>query len=99
MMWMDGDIVMETSAGGAAGGPQAQPDGREFLSVLVLVPRVDGAKIAFGHSYPGHIIPVEADRGIVRQKRAFLCAQEGVQLSWPFSASWGRASLAAKALS
>ncbi|HPZ89963.1 MAG TPA: TIGR00266 family protein [Bacillota bacterium] len=88
MMWMDGDIVMETSAGGLLGGLKRSLMGESFFQSW-FYPRVDGAKIAFGHSYPGHIIPVEADRGIVCQKRAFLCAQEGVQLELAFQRKLG----------
>ena len=43
----------------------------------------DGAKIAFGSTVPGDVIPVNLSGtpGIIAQKKAFLCAQEGVNVS------------------
>jgi uncharacterized protein (AIM24 family) len=43
----------------------------------------DGAKIAFGSTVPGDVIPVNltGTPGIIAQKRAFLCAEEGVNVN------------------
>jgi len=89
MTWMDADIEMETSTGGLFGGLKRSLMG-ESMFLAWFQPRVDGAQIAFGHSCPGHIMPVDvSSQSIICQKRAFLCAQEGVNLDVAFQRRLG----------
>jgi len=89
MSWMDGNIEMETSTGGLFKGLKRTLMG-ESLFLVWFRPRAEGAKVAFGHSFPGHIIPVDVSReSIICQKRAFLCAQEGVTLDLAFQRRLG----------
>ena len=49
---------------------------------------IDGAKIAFATTVPGDIIPVNmtnTPNGIMLQKKAFLCAEEDVELKIKFT--------------
>lgn len=89
MTWMDGNIDMETSTGGLFSGLKRSLMG-ESMFLVWFRPRAEGAKVAFGHSFPGHIIPVDVSReSVICQKRAFLCAQEGVSLSLAFQRRLG----------
>ncbi|MEJ6950756.1 TIGR00266 family protein [Natronospora cellulosivora (SeqCode)] len=81
MKFMDGDMKMETQAQGGVGGfiKRKMMGETGFLNIYTAVR--DYNRIAFGHSFPGHIIPVEiTNRSIICQKRTFLCATEGVDL-------------------
>ncbi len=89
MSWMDADVEMETSTGGLLKGLKRTLTGERLFLVFFRTQR-PGAMVAFGHSYPGHIIPVDvATQSIICQKRAFLCAQEGVELSLAFQRRLG----------
>lgn len=89
MSWMDGNIEMETSTGGLLSGLKRTLMG-ESLFLVWFRPRTEAAAIAFGHSFPGHIIPVDVSKeSVICQKRAFLCAQEGVTLSLAFQRRLG----------
>jgi uncharacterized protein (TIGR00266 family) len=89
MKWMDGNIGMETSTGGLLSGLKRSLAG-EGLFLVWFWPQSGEGKIAFGHSYPGHIIPVEvSNTAVICQKRAFLCAQEGVTLDLAFQRRLG----------
>lgn len=89
MSWMDGNIEMETSTGGLLSGLKRTLMG-ESLFLVWFRPRTEAATLAFGHSFPGHIIPVDVSKeSVICQKRAFLCAQEGVTLSLAFQRRLG----------
>ncbi len=89
MSWMDADVEMETSTGGLLKGLKRTLMGERMFLVFFRARR-QGAMVAFGHSYPGHIIPVDvAAQSIICQKRAFLCAEEGVELSLAFQRRLG----------
>ena len=47
----------------------------------------DGSKIAFSSTAPGEIIPIDltGTAGIIAQKRAFLCGENGVQCDITFT--------------
>lgn len=52
----------------------------------------DGAQIAFSTTVPGEIIPIKLDSsnpGIIAQKGAFLCAEEGVELNVTLTKKFG----------
>ena len=89
MVWMSPNMQMQTSGGGL---------GRMFSKVLSgesMFQNIYTAKgnglIAFGSSFPGQIKPVQISRGqeMIVQKRAFLAAQAGVELSIHFSKKLG----------
>lgn len=50
----------------------------------------DDSRIAFGHTFPGHIIPVNiADNNLICQKRAYLCSTKDVELEIAFQQKIG----------
>ncbi len=79
MQWMDHNIKMDTEMkGGVFGALKRQVSG-ESMFVNYFTGLADGAVVAFGHTYPGNIIPVDVSRStIICQRRAFLCAFETV---------------------
>jgi len=79
MQWMDHNIQMDTEMkGGVFGALKRQVSG-EAMFVQYFTGLADGAVVAFGHTYPGNIIPVDVSRQpIICQRRAFLCAFETV---------------------
>ncbi len=80
MQWMDQNIKMDTEMkGGVFGALKRQVSG-ESMFVQYFTGLADDAVVAFGHTYPGNIIPVDLTQGsIVCQRRAFLCAFETVE--------------------
>lgn len=90
MKWMTPGIDMNTGmAGGLAGAFKRKMAGESaFLNYFTA--QDDGEKIAFGHTFPGHIIPVDvSSESIICQKRAFLCSTEHVDLSIAFQRRLG----------
>ncbi len=79
MQWMDHNIKMDTEMkGGVFGALKRQVSG-EAMFVQYFTGLADGAVVAFGHTYPGNIIPFDVSRQpIICQRRAFLCAYESV---------------------
>ncbi|MTI96320.1 MAG: TIGR00266 family protein [Firmicutes bacterium] len=89
MSWMDEGITMETNTGGLFKGLKRSLMGEKMFLVYFSATR-EGAQVSFGHSFPGHIIPVDVARqSIICQKRAFLCAQKGVELDIAFQRRLG----------
>lgn len=83
MVWQTEGIEMKTNTkGGLMKGLGRMLSG-ESLFMATYSSMTDGAKIAFGSTVPGDVIPVNltGTPGIIAQKRAFLCAQEGVNVS------------------
>lgn len=90
MTWMDGSMEMETSMGGGLLGGLKRSLMGEGMFFVWFQSRAQGAKVSFGHSYPGYIVPVDVSRqALICQKRAFLCAQEGVALDLAFQRRLG----------
>ena len=82
MVWQTQGIEMKTNTrGGVMKGFGRMLSG-ESMFMATYSAQTDGAKIAFGSTVPGDVIPVNlsGNPGIIAQKRAFLCAQEGVEL-------------------
>ncbi len=80
MQWMDQGIKMDTEMKGGLMGALKRSVSGENMFVVNFSAQKDEATVAFGHSYPGHIIPVEvSEQTILCQRRAFLCAQETVE--------------------
>lgn len=83
MVWQTEGIEMKTNTkGGLMKGLGRMLSG-ESLFMASYTSMRDGATIAFGSTVPGDVIPVNltGTPGIIAQKRAFLCAQESVNVS------------------
>jgi len=80
MQWMDQNIKMDTEMkGGVLGGLKRRVSGEDMF-VQYFTGLKDDAVVAFGHTFPGNIIPMDVSQGtIICQRRAFLCAFESVQ--------------------
>ncbi|SET09766.1 TIGR00266 family protein [Natronincola peptidivorans] len=90
MKWMDATVEMKTSMDGGVGGFLKRKVMGESGFMNFFTAQQDGDRIAFGHTFPGHIIPVDVSkRSIICQKRAFLCATEGVDLEIAFQRRLG----------
>lgn len=90
MKWMTDGIRMEAEMTGGLGGAFKRAFMGETLFFNYFTAERDGAQVAFGHTYPGHIIPVDVSlRSLVCQKRAFLCATDGVALDIAFQRRLG----------
>ncbi len=85
MKLMTENIKMETSmSGGMFGALKRKVSGESAFFNYYQAQR-EGEKISFGHTFPGHIIPVDVSKqSLVCQKRAFLCSEEGVELDVVF---------------
>lgn len=90
MKWMGSGIKMETTMEGGIGGALKRKLTGESAFMNYFTALSDGEKIAFGHTYPGHIIPVDVSQmGVVCQKRAFLCSFGDVKLDIAFQRRLG----------
>ena len=83
MVWQTEGISMATNTKGGLMKGLGRMLAGESLFMATYSADVDGAKIAFGSTVPGDVIPVNLSGtpGIIAQKKAFLCAQEGVNVS------------------
>lgn len=83
MVWQTEGIQMETNTKGGLMKGIGRMFAGESLFMATYSATKDGAKIAFGSTVPGDVIPVDltGTPGIIAQKKAFLCAQEGVDVS------------------
>lgn len=89
MVWMSPNMQMETTGGGL-GRMFSRALSGENLFQNIYTARGQGM-IAFGSSFPGKIIPLEIAPGreMILQKKAFLAAEQGVDLSIHFSKKLG----------
>lgn len=86
MIWQTQGIKMSTNARGGI----ARSLGRMFTGESVFMANytaeTEGAKIAFGSTVPGCVVPVDISQGeIIVQKGSFLCAQQSVDLKATFT--------------
>ncbi len=83
MVWQTEGIQMTTNTKGGLMKGIGRMFAGESLFMATYSSTTDGAKIAFGSTVPGDVIPVNltGTPGIIAQKKAFLCAQEGVEVS------------------
>ena len=90
MSWMTPNMRMQTQAGGVG-----KALGRMFAGEAMFQNKytAEGSQglIAFASSFPGEIraITITPDHSIIAQKRAFLAATEGVELSIHFRKKLG----------
>lgn len=86
MVWQTDGIRMSTNARGGV----ARSLGRIFTGESIFMANYtaerDGAKIAFGSTVPGTVVPVDMSRSeLICQKGAFLCAEQSVDLKVAFT--------------
>ncbi len=83
MVWQTEGMEMKTNTKGGLMKGLGRMLAGESLFMATYTAKQDGAKIAFGSTVPGDVIPVNLSGtpGIIAQKSAFLCAQEGVNVS------------------
>jgi uncharacterized protein (TIGR00266 family) len=83
MVWQTEGIDMKTNTKGGLMKGIGRMFAGESLFMATYSSMRDGAKIAFGSTVPGDVIPVNltGTPGIIAQKRAFLCAEEGVNVN------------------
>lgn len=87
MAWMTDGIEMSTNArGGLMKGLGRMFAGESMFMATYRAMRA-GSSIAFASTVAGRVLPVDvgANGGLICQKGAFLCAQEGVELNITFS--------------
>jgi len=90
MKWFDNTIEMDTKMKGGVGGFLKRKVMGESGFLNVFEAKADDSKLAFGHSYPGHIIPVDIDNeSVICQRRAFLCGTEDINLEVAFQKKLG----------
>jgi uncharacterized protein (TIGR00266 family) len=83
MVWQTEGIDMKTNTKGGLMKGIGRMFAGESLFMATYSSMRDGAKIAFGSTVPGDVIPVNltGTPGIIAQKRAFLCAEESVNVN------------------
>ena len=86
MIWQSNGISMSTNARGGI----ARSLGRMFTGESIFMANytadVEGAKIAFGSTVPGSVVPIDiTTNDIICQKGAFLCAEQTVDLKVAFT--------------
>ncbi len=91
MIWQTEGIEMKTNTKGGLMKGLGRMLAGESLFMATYGATTDGAKIAFGSTVPGNIVPVNltGTPGLIAQKKAFLCAQEGVDVSMAFTKKIG----------
>lgn len=86
MIWQTEGINMTTNARGGL----AKSLGRMFTGESIFMANYtadrDGAKVTFGSTIPGAVVPIDVSKGeMIVQKGAFLCAQQSVELKATFT--------------
>lgn len=86
MIWESDGIVMNTNARGGIGRSIGRMFSGESIFMVNYTSKMNGAKIAFGATYAGVIMPVDITKGeLIAQKGAFLCAEQTVDLKATFT--------------
>ncbi len=90
MKWMDQGIRMDAQMKGGVFGALKRSMSGEGMFVQNFTAEEDGAVVAFGHTYPGNIIPMDVSQGtVICQRRAFLCAEANVDYNVYFQRRLG----------
>lgn len=87
MAWMTEGISMDSNMKGGLGKSLGRMFAGESLFMATYKAERAGTTIAFASTVAGEIMPVNIgpNGGLICQKGAFLCAQEGVNLSITFT--------------
>lgn len=81
MIWQTEGITMTTNAKGGIAKSLGRMFTGESIFMANYTAETDGAKIAFGSTVPGSVVPVDVSMSdIICQKGAFLCAEQSVNL-------------------
>ncbi len=88
--WVRGNITTQTSSAGGMKKSLGRMISGESLFMSVYTAQ-GPAQIAFASSFPGKIIakPLQPGESIICQKKAFMCATAGVELSVFFQKKFG----------
>ena len=91
MSWMSPNMEMETTSGGGLGKALGRMFAGDSLFLNRYTARGGPGLIAFASSFPGDIRPFEIGPGreLIVQKRGFLAAESGVNLSVHFQKKLG----------
>ena len=87
MVWETEGIEMKTNTKGGLMKGLGRMLAGESLFMATYSATSDGAKIAFGSTVPGDIVPfnLTGTPGLIAQKKAFLCAEDSVDVSIAFT--------------
>lgn len=87
MAWMSDGIATQTNMRGGLGKSLGRMFAGESLFMATYTAQMPGSYIAFASTVAGEVLPIDvgAYGGLICQKGAFLCAQQGVNLSVTFS--------------
>lgn len=86
MVWQTSGIKMSTNARGGLGRSLGRMFTGESIFMANYTAEVNGAKIAFGSTVPGSVVPINISQGeIICQKGSFLCAEQTVDLKATFT--------------
>ncbi|MBO7473263.1 MAG: TIGR00266 family protein [Ruminococcus sp.] len=86
MIWQTQGFTMTTNARGGVGRSLGRLFTGESLFMANYRADIAGARIAFGATVPGSIVPVNiSNGGLICQKGAFLCAEQTVDLKAVFT--------------
>ena len=90
MVWQSPNVSMETKGGGI-GKMFSKAFSGESMFQNIFTAQNGAGMVTFGSSFPGKIIPfaIEPGREIIVQKKAFLAAETGVNLSIFFNQKLG----------
>ncbi|MBQ3123373.1 MAG: TIGR00266 family protein [Firmicutes bacterium] len=91
MSWMTPNMKMETTSGGGFGKMLGRMFSGDSLFLNRYTAQGSTGQIAFASSFPGSIRAIEIKPGkdVIVQKRSFLAATEGVDLSIHFQKKMG----------
>ena len=84
MVWQSEDIEMQTDTKGGIMKGIGRMFAGDSLFMNTYKATKDGATVAFASTVPGKIVPLTLDNnhpGLVAQKGAFLCAENGINLN------------------
>ena len=87
MFWMSDGISMNTNTRGGVLKGLGRMFAGESMFMAHYTAEMNDAQIAFASNVAGSLIPIDVDLipGMIIQKRAFLCAQDTVQLETVFN--------------
>ena len=87
MFWMTDGIEMNTNTRGGFMKGLGRMFAGESMFMAHYTAHADNAQIAFAANVAGSLVPLDVDLipGMIIQKRAFLCAQDSVQLETVFN--------------
>ena len=90
MTWMDETIEMSTNTNGGLMKGLGRALSGESIFMNIYKSTKDDSEIAFASSFPGEILEFDIENtSIICQKRAFLCAEKGVDMKITFQKRFG----------